>query len=60
VLTTATTIDIFRITFIGFEEQFDHSKECMRKKWSERTERLCSKSKYDGCKVPGEMIPHVG
>jgi hypothetical protein len=29
VLTTATTMDIFRITFTGFEEQFDYSKKCM-------------------------------
>jgi hypothetical protein len=32
VLTTATTMDIFRITFTGFEEQFDYSKKCMWKK----------------------------
>ncbi len=29
VLTTATTMDIFRTTFTGFEEQFDYSKKCM-------------------------------
>jgi hypothetical protein len=36
VLTTATTIDIFRTTFTGFKEQLDYSKKCMWKKM-ERT-----------------------
>jgi hypothetical protein len=35
-------------------------KNVCEKKWSERTERLCSKRRYDGCEVPGEMIPRVG
>jgi hypothetical protein len=53
-------MDIYRTTFTGFEEQFDYPKECMWKKWSERTEQLCSKRRYDGCEIPVEMIPHVG
>jgi hypothetical protein len=60
VLTTATTMEIFRTTFIRFEQQFDYSKNVCENKWSERTEQLCSKKRYDCCEILGEMIPHVG
>jgi len=35
-------------------------KNVCEKKWSERTERLCLKRRYDGYEVPSEMISRVG
>jgi hypothetical protein len=46
-------MDIFGTTLIGFEEEL-FKRMYVQKKWSEKTEQLRSRRRYDDCEVLGD------